>query len=260
MRSSVSPALRTGLEAWLSDWLNGDNNAAERAVLVAIGLDLDFDGRDDWAFGEVLGHAEQGDEELLDAVHVTLGVLKSTGITFREPPHRRVAQLLGVGRSAWEAKPDGLVHRASPTAQAEFDLASAAPGSASVELREAWERAYARDGNPGDAWDHAIKAVETVLIPIVAPTQHKANLGHVVGQLRGQPQLWALGVRGRDRDNSIQPLVAMLDMMWPDPNRHGSPTPEPAATPEEGRVMANLATTIVQWASAGLIARRRAPG
>jgi hypothetical protein len=43
----------------------------------------------------------------------------------------------------------------------------------------------------------------------------------------------------------------MLTLLWPDPNRHGSTTPEPAATAEEGRAIVNLATTIVQWALTG---------
>ncbi|TCN39814.1 hypothetical protein EV644_103100 [Kribbella orskensis] len=260
MRSSVSPALRAGLQRWLGDWLVGNADAQGRAVLVAIGLDLDFEGRTDWAFGEILSHADQGDDELLDAVHVTLGVLASGPTTLRAPPHLEVARLLAVGRSAWSATEEGLVHRADPTAQAAFELATSIPGSVSTELTEAWEKAHARQSKPGDAWDHAIKAVEAVLIPIVLPpTQIKPNLGHVLGQLRqlrGQTELWTLGVRGQSRDNSIQPLVSMLTLLWPDPNRHGSPNPEPPATPEEGRVMANLATTIVQWARDGLITRR----
>ncbi|MET9313095.1 hypothetical protein ABZX12_14825 [Kribbella sp. NPDC003505] len=256
MRSSLSPALRTGLEAWLSGSLMGNGDAQDRAVLVAIGLDLDFQGRTDWALGEVLSYADQGDDELLDAVHVTLGVLASGPRTLRVSPHKEVARLLAVGRSAWDATARGLVHRADPTEQAAFELASSVSGSVSTELKEAWEKAHARQCNPGDAWDHAIKAVEAVLIPVVVPAQTKPNLGHVLGQLRGQPQLWRLGIRGQSRDNSIEPLVTMLSLLWPDPNRHGSPNPEPPATPEEGRVMANLATTIVQWARDGLITRR----
>jgi hypothetical protein len=45
----------------------------------------------------------------------------------------------------------------------------------------------------------------------------------------------------------------MLTLLWPDPNRHGSTTPKPPATAEEGRALVNLATTIVGWAKDGLI-------
>jgi hypothetical protein len=39
----------------------------------------------------------------------------------------------------------------------------------------------------------------------------------------------------------------MLNLMLPDPNRHGSPTPEPAATLEEARAVVNPKVSIVQW-------------
>jgi hypothetical protein len=256
MRSYLSPAVRTALDGWLAKWLLG-SAAMDRAVLVVAGLDIDLpSGRSDWGYGQVLDYIAQGDEELLDAVHVTLGVLRSGETTLRHPPYQEVERILAVGRSAWTATEDGLVHRADPTAQAAFEQATATPGSASTELQEAWEKAHARNGNPGDAWDHAIKAVEAVLIPVVVPNKAKPNLGDVIGQLRGQPHLWKLGIRGQNRDHEIEPLVAMLTLLWPDPNRHGSPTPEQPATPEEGRALVNLATTIVQWAREGLILRR----
>ncbi len=257
MRTSLSPPVRQGLQGWLASWLAGEfGDDLQRAVLVAAGLDLDI-GRPDWAFRDLLQYSNQGDEELLDAVHVTLGVLKSdTRTTRRNPPHEDVDRFLAVGRSAWTATEDGVMHRSSPTAQAAFESAATTPGSSSTELNEAWRTAHTRNGSAGDAWDHAIKAVECVLIPIVVPRKSKPNLGDVIGQLRGQPHLWKLGIRGQNRDHSVEPLVAALTLLWPDPNRHGSPRPEAPATPEEERALVNLAVAIVQWAKDGLIARR----
>lgn len=258
MRSNLSAATRTLLRGWLDNRLLGEReDFIERAVFVAAGLDLDLPGgRPDWAYGQIRTHIETGDEELLDAIHITLGVLRSGPTIPRHPPWQEVDRMLATGRSAWRATEKGLVHRAEPSAQAAFEQAIATPGSVSTELTEAWEKAHARQSNPGDAWDHAIKAIEAVLIPIVVPKKAKANLGDVIGQLDGQPHLWKLGIRGRNRDHSVKPLVDMLTLLWPDPNRHGSPTPEAPATPEEGRALVNLATTIVQWAYDGLIARR----
>jgi hypothetical protein len=256
MRSDLSNTVRTALQHWLANWLYGSPLREERALLVATGLDLNIRGRADWAYGQVLEYADGGDEELLDAVHVTLGVLRTDGRVHRNPPYEAVDRILAMGRSAWMAAEEGLVHRADPTSQKAFEMATATPGSASTELKEAWDKAHARQSNPGDAWDHAIKAVEAVLIPIVVPTKAKPNLGDVVGQLRGQPHLWKLGIRGQNRDNSIDPLVAMITLLWPDPNRHGSPTPEPPATPEEGQAMVTLAVTVVQWVRDGLVVRR----
>jgi hypothetical protein len=258
MRSYLSTATREMLKAWLATWLLGEVGAnVERAVFVTAGLDLDLpSGRADWAYGQILGYIAKGDEELLDAVHVTLGVLRTENTVRARPPYGEVDRILAVGRSAWMATEEGLDHRSDPTGQAAFEHATAMPGSPSTELKEAWEKAHARNSNPGDAWDHAIKAVEAVLIPIVVPRKTKPNLGDVIGQLRGQPHLWKLDLRGQNRDHSIDPLVAMLTLLWPDPSRHGSPTPEPPATVEEGRALVNLAVTIMQWGRDGLIVRR----
>ena len=112
----------------------------------------------------------------------------------------------------------------------------------------------AANPDPSDAWDHAIKAVEAALRPIVCPNNTKATLSHVVGKLRNQS--WKLNVRGRARDHSVEPLVQDLELMWPDPNRHGAATPEPPATLEEARAVVHIAVTIVQWAREGQIVRK----
>jgi hypothetical protein len=73
---------------------------------------------------------------------------------------------------------------------AAFDSATAEADPASAELNEARIRAYGRrDEDASDAWDHAIKAVEAILIPIVVPEISRRTLGRVIQQLdRGQPQ------------------------------------------------------------------------
>jgi len=139
--------------------------------------------------------------------------------------------------------------------QRAVDQAIEPPDSASAELEEAWINAYDRNGDASDAWDHAIKAVEAATIPIVVPNKAKANLGSVIGQLRSQPHLWRLGIRGQDRDHSVEPLISMLTLLWPDPNRHGSASRDPDPTPDESRAIVSVATTIVQWSRDGLITR-----
>lgn len=56
--------------------------------------------------------------------------------------------------------------------------------------------------------------------------------------------------------HSVMPLVEVLELMWVDPNRHGSATPEVPATSEEAQVIVHLAVTIVQWRRNSLIVRR----
>jgi hypothetical protein len=80
-----------------------------------------------------------------------------------------------------------------------FDTTVAPGDAASREITEAWRKAYGHHADASDAWDHAIKAVEAVLIPIVVPTQAGAHIGHLIGQLDRQ------GERGTPCSGSIRP-------------------------------------------------------
>jgi hypothetical protein len=95
---------------------------------------------------------------------------------------------LSLGGSAWMAvKGEGLKRRVDAVAQESFDVAVTPADLASEELKQAWDRAFSRGSDASDAWDHAIKAVEAVLIPIVAPSRIK----------RSWVMSWArLGVKG----------------------------------------------------------------
>jgi hypothetical protein len=76
-----------------------------------------------------------------------------------------------------------------PQVQQVFAQATTPVDGASAELGEAWSRAYGRSRDASDAWDHAIKAVEMVLNPIVLPSQNKGTLGQVLHELSRQPQV-----------------------------------------------------------------------
>jgi hypothetical protein len=165
--------------------------------------------------------------------------------------------ILAAGGSVWTVSPNNrsLQRAVDSQTQAAFELATSSADVASSELREAWANTYGRSPDPSDAWDHSIKAVEAALRPIVCPNHTRATLANVIGELRtGQ---WKLNVRGRARDNSIQPLIQNLELLWPDPNQHGSPTPELPATREEAAAVVQLAVVIVQWARDGQIIRKK---
>jgi len=254
-REDLSPTLRTFLVEWVEKRLIDPREAGQRVFAVAIAANVPMiDGYD--VLGSVEAYWRRGDDQLLDVVHATLHVLHTDGTTYRYPPHVEVERHLAYGRSVWQATESGLVRRVDAIAQAAFDRVTETGDDASENLREAWDKAYSRDSDASDAWDHAIKAVEAVLRPIVCPNHKGATLGNVIGDLRSQGHLWKLLLRGRARDHSVQPLVDMLELMWPDPNRHGSPTPEPPATLEEARAVVNLAVTIVQWGRDGQIVRK----
>jgi hypothetical protein len=169
-----------------------------------------------------------------------------------------LGELLELAGSVWRVGPnrDRLVRRVDPTATAAFVRASSPGDVASAELKEAWTAAYGRNPDASDAWDHAIKAVEAVLIPIVTPNKAKATLGDVVGILNSQGQLWKLELHGHDGTQSIAPLVSMLRLMWPNPDRHGNQgSRQPSLV--EAQAVVHLAVTIVQWARSGVLSKRQ---
>jgi hypothetical protein len=83
-------------------------------------------------------------------------------------------------------------------------------------------------------------------------------LGHVIGARDRQGHLWRLGLPGADTGQSVAPPVAMLRLMWPNPDRHGgSPEHHRVPTIEEARTVVHLAVTIVQWGREGMIVSNR---
>jgi hypothetical protein len=141
--------------------------------------------------------------------------------------------------------------------QATLDAAVSVADDISTELREAWTNAFGRNTDPSDAWDHAIKAMENLLIPIVLPNQQNATLGSVLRHLRSQGHLWTMVLPGKNDYNDIGPLVGMLEGIWPNVDRHGGTGPTRPPTEQEARAVVTLAATIVQWHREGWVVQKR---
>jgi hypothetical protein len=168
-------------------------------------------------------------------------------------------QILTDGGSAWTVANDGKsLERRVDTATAKSYAAATAPAdAASSELGEAWRQAYGRQPNPSDAWDHSIKAVETVLVPIVTPNNPKATLGNVLGEVKASPSKlkFVLQTSPGQTITNVQTVEAMLRLMWPNPDRHGGASGT-GRTPtlSEAQAVLQIAITIVNWVRAGVLA------
>ena len=195
-------------------------------------------------------------EALLDAVDAVLHFDEAT-----TDEVGALDELLSLAGSAWEVDPLGrrkLVRRVDPTATAAFAESASPDDIASAELREAWAAAYARNPDASDAWDHSIKAVEAMLIPIVTPNKAKATLCDVVGSLNGQGHLWKLELHGQDGSQSVAPLVSMLRLIWPNPDRHGNQgSRQPSLV--EAQAVVHQAVMIVQWVRSGVLSKKLRP-
>lgn len=186
------------------------------------------------------------DEDLfLDVVDATLSLAPEKSPNLKDT-------LLAAG-SAWTVSPQGdsLTRRVDPTAQGQIEKIVSTLDDSSVELAEAWECAYGRSPNPSDTWDHSIKAIETALWPIVLPQNSRATLGTLEKALKEKPSKWTFGLQSNSI-GGVETLHALLKMVWPNPDRHGtgeSRTP----TQNEAEAVLHTAITIVQWIQAGLL-------
>lgn len=256
----VPDHLRPALVQWLRNTFRLPNGHVEEQSILGLGnrlrVPVDVDSYAHTMSESLIEWAGASGENFLDLVD---GVLGFWGTRYND--YNTVASLLNEGASAWTVGDDGLglVRVVTAEAQETFELAVQARDAAAEELQTAWSNAFGRNGDASDAWDHAIKAVEDVLIPVVVPNHSKATLSHVLGQI-GSPATtadWEMVLPGGDKTHDVAPLVAMLRLMWPNHDRHGGVAAKRTPSIDEARAVVTLAATIVQWHHQGWIIRKR---
>jgi hypothetical protein len=169
--------------------------------------------------------------------------------------------LLERSKSAWRVgtrsgRP-GLVRRVPEGVQVGGDLVMARAGNAGIRLAKAWEELYGQNPNPSEAYRLAILAVEDAAIPVVSASDSTATLGKVIGQISSGT--WRLPMaREHDDAKSHDVLVGMMRVLWHGQHdRHGGQPSGPGnVSMEEATVAVGLATTLVQYFDAGLVARQ----
>lgn len=259
LRDEFSPQLTRNLVYWLEGVFgyrsrNGIREDALMSIAVMCELDLPRRAPVDMMH-DLIGQAAQDDDVMLDVLDAVLH--KGPGLM--TPASLRT--VLAEGSSAWTVRHDdkALERRVDATAGTAFERALSADDAASAELAEAWSKIYGTHPDPSDAWDHAIKALESVLIPIVVPRKDKANLGSVAGVLKAAPHQFELGLESPDGPSqSVKTLEGMIRLVWPNPDRHGGGERRTPSLDEAAAVV-GLAVTMVQWARDGLIRSAETP-
>jgi hypothetical protein len=169
--------------------------------------------------------------------------------------------LLERSKSAWRVgersgKP-GLVRRVPLGVQAGADSVIARSGRAGVRLAKAWEELYGLQPNASEAYRLAILAVEDAAIPVASPTNTSATLGTVLKQIEDQGN-WKLPMtREHPKAPPGEVLIGMIRTLWHGQHdRHGGQPSAPGNVSHEEAVIAvGLATTLVHWFDAGLVAQ-----
>lgn len=131
---------------------------------------------------------------------------------------------------------------------------------ASQCMQEAWALVFGREPNLSDAWGRAIKAIETLLKPIVSPSDVRATLGKMISVLRQSPDKWECKLPDRvynvngeiNSKRGIEVFIDALATIGYQPDRHGSDQPQDVDE-ATARSVLFLATTIVGWLRDGIL-------
>ena len=258
---NVPQFMRHGIKEWIQQAINGDNRLVTQmalelridelsdnidnfypddAVIACIQRSGPWDMYDeslaldvmDWLLGHGCGHAQSLEH-----------ILKSAGHVLR-------------------VSPDGsrLVERIEPTLWNEYEQVTQLDDQASQYMQEAWALAFGRNPNGSDAWGKAIKAIETLLKPIVSPKNNKATIGSMTSELRQAPGKWECKLPDRiynvNGETNVKPgievFIDALATIGYQPDRHGSDQPQDVDE-ATARSVLFLATTVVGWLRDGII-------
>ena len=258
---NVPQFMRHGIKGWIQQAINGDNRLvaqmalelridelsdnidnfyADDAVIACIQRSGPWDMYDeslaldvmDWLLGHGCGHAQSLEH-----------ILKSAGHVLR-------------------VSPDGnrLVERIEPTLWDEYEQVTQLDDQASQYMQEAWALAFGREPNLSDAWGRAIKAIETLLKPIVSPKNKKATIGSMTNELRQSLDKWECKLPDREYKangetnvkSGIEVFTDALATIGYQPDRHGSAQTQDVDE-ATARSVLFLATTVVGWLRDGIL-------
>ena len=191
-----------------------------------------------------------GDDKVLDVIE---GYLHMSDKTLA----KHLERILAIGGHSLTVGPDlkTLVEVVDPAMSNLTTTVTQPSDLASRELREAWNNAYGRGPDPSDAWDHAIKAIEAILGPLVEPNNAKSTLGTQMRVIRNDassasPKWSTTSLKHPTTESAHDAVLSMLGRIWANPDRHGSGTPTSPTLPQARAVVA-LTVAVVQMAREG---------
>jgi len=261
LHEGVPSHLHPSLSAWIYETVRafGLRDEVQRR------LQIEPDGRSD-----VLGLIRDDPDLMLDAVDLILWSLdrRATGAGADLSLQNRIVVLVGEVRSALDQASSAytvrstqgwrLERRVDETAERAFQAGVEHERHSSDLLKQAWASTFKRDPDPGTAFRASVLAVESVATQAFTPKDGKPSLGKAIIHLRSTVAEWTVSGLDDQQQASGQTLLAMLQTVWENDQRHvgqGGRPPDPA-TQEEAEAVLFLAVTIVQWFERGFVRKR----
>lgn len=162
--------------------------------------------------------------------------------------------------SKWKAiRQDGravLEERVDATTTEAFDSATGSGSDDSSQLlKKAWGFAFGRNPSPSEAYNYSIKAMEAATWPVITPNNHSATLGHILGEIRSNPNKWHSQITEKQSDLGSTMLVNAMQLLWEGhTDRHGTSTPIPV-TQEAAEQAVFTAVMICAYFNRGYIVK-----
>jgi hypothetical protein len=229
------------------NWLQS-HVSDEMAETIALRLRLDLRGAPSLdEVGALIHNISPLPELTLDAIDLALLLVHDDD---RYAMCQDLERLLVLGGSLWRVANDGqsLERRVEQAATDAAAMIAVQETSVGFHLSAAWHNCYGRNPNSSRAYSESIKAVEAAVIPIVSPSNSRATLGTVIRELEVNQAHWQLAIVGPDGSGSIDPVLAMLKLLWQgQSDRHGGVSPTVPPSQEAAEMAVHLAVTLVQW-------------
>lgn len=155
---------------------------------------------------------------------------------------------------------DRLVERIDPVNWNSYEEAVRPKDSASRLMQDAWALAFGCDPNLLEAWNNAIKSIETLLKPVVLPDDEKATIGKMTKALRDKPEKWTCYLPDREYSfegkkmvkTGVEVFIDTLSLIGYQPNRHGGGIVE-EVDETAARGVLFLAATVLGWLREGVL-------
>ena len=209
----------------------------------------------DFARNAVRGLPES---ELLRVVDYLMGEVSNY---FRLTVSAELEAILAGGGSAWRVGERlgklGLIERVPEGVRVAVESVFERSGTAGHLLARAWSHIHGVVKNDSAGYGDAVRAVEVAAIPLVLGEDPEATLGTVIQRMRADGD-WRLPLREHNHAPSAEMVVQILRTLWRGhSDRHGNVDYKDVSH-EEARAGVVLAATLVDWFTAGAIARRPA--
>lgn len=148
----------------------------------------------------------------------------------------------------------GLEERVDPAMQQMVDNAMDSSSGYGQQLSEAWHYMFGREPNYSAAYAAAVKAVESIALPMVEPNNKDSTLSKASRVMRDQH--WEFQIEAREENNVPGGVIQLLmsGLMNSQPDRHGGPD-SGVVSKEKAQVAVYSAVFLIQCFKAGLVRR-----